>query len=182
MIKYAAYTAQQQPNALNQSTLFSDVTHGGLFERKPTRSIEERVMNVKNAWDPAHPDCKLKVCGSGPPALGLAADSRIPTSQALIASSSSTMSLQKAPSGNTDDRPMRRRINGTLLCGITRIETGESAAQPSGITECSSLRMVPVLATGWDDVKKRMDVQEQVAGVHQAKMKVREHPSRWCTC
>ena len=36
-----------------------------------------------------------------------------------------------------------------------------------------TFRLVPVLATGWDDVKKRMNVQEQVAGVHQAKMKVR---------
>jgi nuclear pore complex protein Nup54 len=32
--------------------------------------------------------------------------------------------------------------------------------------------MVPVLATGWADVKKRVQMQEQVASVHQEKIKV----------
>jgi nuclear pore complex protein Nup54 len=32
--------------------------------------------------------------------------------------------------------------------------------------------MVPVLATGWEDVKKRSQMQEQIASVHQQKIKV----------
>lgn len=33
-------------------------------------------------------------------------------------------------------------------------------------------RMIPVLATGWNDVKKRVQLQEQMAAIHQARMKV----------
>lgn len=33
-------------------------------------------------------------------------------------------------------------------------------------------RMVPALAVGWGDVKKRVQLQEQIASVHQEKIKV----------
>jgi nuclear pore complex protein Nup54 len=42
--------------------------------------------------------------------------------------------------------------------------------------------MVPALATGWDDVKKRSDLQEQLAASHQARMSVSAaaHPQTSC--
>ena len=37
--------------------------------------------------------------------------------------------------------------------------------------------MVPVVATGWADVKKRADMQEMIASVHQERIKVILHVS-----
>lgn len=37
---------------------------------------------------------------------------------------------------------------------------------------CLTGSMVPVLATGWGDVKKRVQMQENVASVHQQRIKV----------
>lgn len=55
----------QQPNALGAST-----QQPGLFGSTnqqpqqpavaPEPTIEERMMAIKNAWDPASPDCKFK--------------------------------------------------------------------------------------------------------------------------
>ena len=45
--------------------------------------------------------------------------------------------------------------------------------------------MVPVVATGWVDVKKRADMQEMIASVHQERIKVgaistlQYHLSQW---
>jgi nuclear pore complex protein Nup54 len=36
----------------------------------------------------------------------------------------------------------------------------------------TKIRMVPVLATGWEDVKKRSQMQEAIASVHQQRVKV----------
>lgn len=65
--------------------------------------------------------------------------------------------------------------SGQKLCGITPIPTGTSNLDIWILKHHKKLMvndsMVPVLAVGWADVKKRQQLQENLASVHQERIK-----------